>query len=196
MNIGSLIKEKRISLHLSQAELARKINVNQMTIWRFENGYIPNPLNAKKLSETLNIPIKLLGGSLVGQKQPKTEFSIFIREARIKKYLTIRQLAIMIGINPGSMKDYDNGKNQPSKIKVVRELAEVLEIQLKKLLDCWNPGKEEREQYGEYLKCVTCKEIKHTHNFHKDASQNSGYNARCKECREKQRQRKNEGNRK
>lgn len=67
------LKELRLSLKLSQRELAEQIFVSQQALAKWENGSAtPNPDTIKKLAEILNVSTDyLLGNS--EQKKPATE---------------------------------------------------------------------------------------------------------------------------
>lgn len=59
MEIKVLLKEQRIKLGLTMAEVAQRVGVSEATISRWESGISNNmkQSNIKKISEVLNIPI-------------------------------------------------------------------------------------------------------------------------------------------
>lgn len=56
MSVGERIKERRNELNMSVEELAKKLNKNRATIYRYENGDIENmPIDVlEPLAEALN----------------------------------------------------------------------------------------------------------------------------------------------
>ena len=62
VKIGSRIKERRKALNMPIEVLAKKINKNRATVYRYESGYIENlPLNVlKPLCEALDCSIAYL----------------------------------------------------------------------------------------------------------------------------------------
>lgn len=64
MNIGKIIKERRIELGMSADDLAQKIGKNRATIYRYENGDIENlpTYVLEPIAKALNMtPADLLG---------------------------------------------------------------------------------------------------------------------------------------
>lgn len=61
MNFGSLLKQNRIDLGLTQEQVASKINVTRQTLSRWENGNsYPNLDTVVELSDLLDIPLDSL----------------------------------------------------------------------------------------------------------------------------------------
>ncbi len=57
--ILNLIKKKREKLHLSQEQLAKRVGVAQITIWKYEKYLrFPKMSILSKLCEVLDIPIE------------------------------------------------------------------------------------------------------------------------------------------
>lgn len=64
MNIGALIKEKRLAKGMTQDELAELVGVKNSAIAKWENGRVSEikRSNLKKLADALGIsPVQLLG---------------------------------------------------------------------------------------------------------------------------------------
>ena len=64
MNVGSIIKEARLSKGMTQEELAEKIGVKKSAVAKWENGRVSEirRSNLKRLSDVLGVaPTKLLG---------------------------------------------------------------------------------------------------------------------------------------
>lgn len=64
MSVGERIKERRNELNMSVEELAKKLNKNRATIYRYENGDIENmPIDVlEPLAEALNTTPQYLMG--------------------------------------------------------------------------------------------------------------------------------------
>lgn len=62
MELSKIVKEQREKIGISQRELARRINVNNKTIYNIENGEIkkPNFLILMKLSNELKLNLYTL----------------------------------------------------------------------------------------------------------------------------------------
>ena len=59
--LANSLKEKRLALGLTQAELAERVGVTRKTINTVENGvFVPSTLLALKLARALSEPVELL----------------------------------------------------------------------------------------------------------------------------------------
>jgi len=59
--LANSLKEKRLALGLTQAELAEHVGVTRKTINTVENGvFVPSTLLALKLARALSEPVELL----------------------------------------------------------------------------------------------------------------------------------------
>lgn len=88
-NLSKNIYYLRKKLNLSKSELAKKINVNQSTISRWENGEMGITVdNAYELANALNIPLpKLIGNDLSKEKDDayiEDEFSQLFNKVKNK----------------------------------------------------------------------------------------------------------------
>ncbi len=58
MSLGKFIADRRKSLHMTQEEMANKMNVSKSAIAKWEtNGGIPDRDNLIKLSEVINVSV-------------------------------------------------------------------------------------------------------------------------------------------
>lgn len=67
MTVGDRIREKRLSLHLGQSELADKVDISKQTLYKYENNIITNiPSNTlERLANALHTsPAYLMGWDL------------------------------------------------------------------------------------------------------------------------------------
>lgn len=61
MTFGEKIKQARLTLNLSQAELAAKTGITERSLYTYEQtGIIPRTGNIKKLAEALNVSVSYL----------------------------------------------------------------------------------------------------------------------------------------
>ncbi len=59
--LANSIKEKRVELGLTQAELAERVGVTRKTVNTVENGiFVPSALLALKLAQALSVPVEEL----------------------------------------------------------------------------------------------------------------------------------------
>lgn len=60
MTLGSRVRQCRLALHWSQAELARRLKIKQQSIDQLESGSVKSPRYIVELAETLGIPLDWL----------------------------------------------------------------------------------------------------------------------------------------
>ena len=101
------MRKKRLDLKLLQKDVAKRIGVNEATIWNWENdwsspslhyipkiieflGYIPDCIKPKNLGKKIVIYRKLLG-------------------------ITQKELARHLGIDPTTLGRWERGESKPSK---------------------------------------------------------------------------------
>ncbi len=74
MTLGARVRQCRLALTWSQAELARRIGVKQQSIDQLESGKVQRPRYVVELSETLNVPLEWLrhGKGQVHLSRPTT----------------------------------------------------------------------------------------------------------------------------
>jgi phage repressor protein C with HTH and peptisase S24 domain len=60
MTLGARVRQCRLSLNWSQAELARRIGVKQQSVDQLESGKVSRPRYIVELAEALNVPLEWL----------------------------------------------------------------------------------------------------------------------------------------
>ena len=61
MTFGEKIRNTRINLNLSQADLAKKTGISERSLYTYENGnVIPRDRNIIKLAEAMNVSVNYL----------------------------------------------------------------------------------------------------------------------------------------
>ena len=81
MTFGERLKKARLSLNLSQTDLAEKTGISERTIYSYEQtGKYPREGNRPKLAEALNVTI----GYLMGDEEPpeKLDYSPFLSDVK------------------------------------------------------------------------------------------------------------------
>ena len=150
-----IIREARKSLHMTQAELADKLEVNRATISKYETGEIPPSLKQfEKLAEVLGIPVEDLlrqeGREMsIGENIHKTPGQ-FIKAARIKAGLTQRELGEKMGLAYQTVAQWENDLRKP-KIETLKRIAEALGADFYSLADT----EEEPRPAGDPLRRIT-----------------------------------------
>ena len=72
MALGSRVRQHRLSLRWSQAELARRLNIKQQSIDQLESGKVKTPRYIVELAETLGVPLDWLRLGVGNARFPKT----------------------------------------------------------------------------------------------------------------------------
>lgn len=131
MNIGGKLKERRKQLKLTMLEVAKKANVSEATVSRWESGDIANMkrdkivLLAKALqvspsfimeweeeeAENIGIPYDA-SGTIKIPVYGNVSAGIRIRELRKEKNITMKQLGAIIGVSESAVSQYETGKRQ------------------------------------------------------------------------------------
>ena len=96
------------------------------------------------------------------------ELSHIIKEARESKELLMRELAAKIEIDIATVSKFEKGDRNPTRPQIIK-LAEVLELDLNKLLTLWLRDKIVNEVQGEEnaLKALKMAKEKITQNYKK-----------------------------
>lgn len=116
MNVGKRIKERRKELNISVDELAKQLNKNRTTVYRYEKGDIENlPMDILgPLAQALDTtPAYLMGWDDRPDKDAAT-IGDLLRMIRINRNMTIDEYSNEIGISAENLRMYESGeKNIP-----------------------------------------------------------------------------------
>lgn len=83
MTFGEKVKQARLAMNLSQAELAQLTGISERSLYTYEQlGTLPRKSNINKLAEALHISVSYLLGDDQTKKHSHTEEDIFLAEAR------------------------------------------------------------------------------------------------------------------
>ena len=141
MTVGKRIKERRIELNMSVDELAKRINKNRTTIYRYERGDIENlPIDVLKpiASALYTTPAWIMGWNQdKNDKRKNTDYETniqyvdslgeVIKNLRMSKNITLEEFANETGILLSDLKDYETGKSKiPEEILI--KLAKFLGV--------------------------------------------------------------------
>lgn len=121
MLTGEQLKEKRIALRLTQAELAEKAEIDVVTLLRFEKGQQSiMPGTAKKLQAALHSK----------SKRPRLELRTGsdITEARLNAGFTLNEFADLIGVDDSTLRYLENGRSNRPRLSTLREIERVLNL--------------------------------------------------------------------
>ena len=103
------IKEARLQNGISQKELATAIGVAQNTLSQYENGKREADYDTiLKISEILNCPIDYLIRGEDGENHINR-----IAELREERNLSQQELALIIGVTPNAVSNWENGDQNP-----------------------------------------------------------------------------------
>jgi transcriptional regulator with XRE-family HTH domain len=96
MNIGEVIKQKRLEKGLSLEEVGRLVGVGKSTVRKWENGIIQNMRRDKiaKISSALDIPLGVLMGwisSEEAQSKPTRESTSKALETALRSFGYIKE---------------------------------------------------------------------------------------------------------
>lgn len=110
MNIGKRIQARRKELNISVDELAKRLNKNRTTIYRYEKGDIENlPMDAlKPLAEALKTSPAYLMGWEDGLNEDAATVSDFVKLIRKQRNMSVEDFAKEIGISPEKLQEYES----------------------------------------------------------------------------------------
>lgn len=83
MTFGEKLKEVRLSLNLSQSELAEKTGISERSLYTYEQtGIMPRSSNLRKLAEALNVSVSFLLDEEETDPHKNIDHDIFIANAK------------------------------------------------------------------------------------------------------------------
>lgn len=131
MNVGERIRERRKELNVSVDELAKRLNKNRTTVYRYEKGDIENlpiiildPL-AKALDTT---PAYLMGWDAKPNKDAVT-IGELLRMMRTQRNMTVNEYSKEIGISSDDLRKYESGE-KCIPLSVINTIAEYYRLSM------------------------------------------------------------------
>jgi len=115
--LGDHIRQKRLDLALLQSDVARLLNANEITIYNWENNRnVPQVHRIPKILAFLEYNPLSAGGSVLEK----------LTEMRRTRGLSQRAMAKRLGIDPCTLRNWENRKRSPSN-KLRRKIADFLQ---------------------------------------------------------------------
>ncbi len=142
MTVGKRIKNRRLELNMSVDELAKRLNKNRTTIYRYEKGDIENlPLDIlEPLAEALDITPGYLMGWHDESKDngPSTIEEVTMGDVfkalRVGNNLSIQEFSSEIGISADYISKYETGKAQIP-VNIINLVADFFGISISEIID-------------------------------------------------------------
>ena len=141
MTVGKRIKDRRQELNMSVDELARRLNKNRTTIYRYEKGDIENlPIDileplAKALDTT---PAYLLGWDKENERTPSTIDEVTMGDVfkalRLGNNLSIEEFASEIGLSVNDINKYETGESQIP-VNIINLVADFFGISISEIIN-------------------------------------------------------------
>lgn len=160
MNIGQRIKEKRKVIGLTVDEVAKRLNKNRATVYRYESNDIENlPISIlEPLAEILQTtPAYLMGWEDSNCTSDSKMKSIMnrIQSRRLELQLSYQDLASKTNMSKSTLQRYETGliKNMPvDKLGIIAAALDVSPLWLLGLNENNNKLSKEEETHIEYLR--------------------------------------------
>lgn len=157
MNIGERIKERRNEIGLSVEDVAKKLNKNRATIYRYESNEIENlPISIlEPLSKILQTtPSYLMGweDDELPTSQNMKNIMNRIQARRLELKLSYQDLAAKTNMSKSTLQRYETGsiKNMPvDKLGIIANALEVSPIWLLGLYEEEHPFEKNNSSYSE-----------------------------------------------
>lgn len=143
--IGERIKRKRLDAGLTQMAVAEKMGVSQVTVSNWEKGkIIPNDSDLSKLGTIIgkiyrtqnksgeksihSEQAEILDENQIMAESPSDEspYSIWLRTTRLKKDLSVPELATKALVTPATIYAIESGKISNPQERTQKKLAEAL----------------------------------------------------------------------
>jgi transcriptional regulator with XRE-family HTH domain len=132
MNIGKLIKEKRLSLKLSLDELSKRSGISSSYLHKIESGVKNHPSLkvVNKIFKVLDIKdeetTNLFGLKISDFKE--MSFGEFMKNRRLSKGLSLSDLSEKCGYSPSYLHRLENQKNKTPSVEVAGKIAVALDF--------------------------------------------------------------------
>ena len=131
MDVGKRIRERRKELNISVDELAKRLNKNRTTVYRYEKGDIENlPIDildplAKALDTT---PAYLMGWDIRSSKEAIT-IGELLRLMRTQRNMTVKEYSREVGISADDLRKYESGEKYIP-LSVINTIAEYYRLSM------------------------------------------------------------------
>lgn len=157
MDIGSLIRCRRLELGMTQEELGKMIGVQKQAVCKYENGRIDLKRDMmQKLAAALEIPPSYLLGTHGDDVEEIKNYDIGqrIRSLRESAGLSQKEFAQKLDISPGRLSNWELGINRPN-ADMIKTICKELGISANDLLGLTaaptpTPSKKEMEMLEKY----------------------------------------------
>lgn len=137
MTIGKRIKDRRIELNMSVDELAKRLNKNRATIYRYEKGDIENlPVDIlESLSKALDTtPQYLMGWNGEHASQKEVTIGDVLKALRLSNNLTIEEFSKEIGIPVKEIENYEARKGQIP-VNIIHTVADFFGVSISDIIN-------------------------------------------------------------
>ena len=141
MTVGNRIKARRQELNMSVDELAKRLNKNRATVYRYEKGEIENlPLDileplAKALDTT---PAYLMGWyqeneDIKPSQSDEITMGDVFKALRLGSNLSIEEFSHEIGLSTEDISKYETGK-APIPVNIINLVADFFDISISEII--------------------------------------------------------------
>ena len=134
MDVGKRIRERRKELNISVDELAKRLNKNRTTVYRYEKGDIENlPIDIlDPLAQALDTtPAYLMGWDTASGKDAVT-IGELLKIMRTQRHMTVNEYSREIGISADDLRKYESGEKYIP-LSVIRTITEYYRISMESL---------------------------------------------------------------
>ncbi|OGF70431.1 hypothetical protein A3H65_01565 [Candidatus Giovannonibacteria bacterium RIFCSPLOWO2_02_FULL_45_14] len=152
--LGKFLREKRLGLHISQVEAAKRVGMKQSRYSTLERGIFTR-VNGKwfpGLAHALKCRITELRALTPIRKAPQTKRGNLIRYLRKRQHLSIEELALILHMKRRYVYELETRGNQKMKSETVEKLASALNCDVSIFKNC--VGLERRKAKGKLGRLV------------------------------------------
>ena len=189
-------------------QFADALGINIQSVYRIESGFfMPSKKVLTHIAEYFNLTFDTFAPDYSRHPResnttPRNSFGKALRDARVKRGWTQKELAEAMKIAVQSIVQYETGsyvpvrrKNLEEKLKSIftNEEAQTIIIELNNLPKTRNKKQREITRVilpNGKLRCGNCRQEKELDEFHGDTNSKTGRHGWCKVCREEKRQAK------
>lgn len=131
MDVGKRIRGRRKELNISVDELAKRLNKNRTTVYRYEKGDIENlPIDVlDPLAQALDTtPAHLMGWDIKPNKDTATVGEL-LKMMRTQRNMTVKEYSREIGISADDLRKYESGEKYIP-LSVINTIAEYYRLSM------------------------------------------------------------------